>query len=329
MNVRIHPSLARANQRRTRIRAQLAGLATLALASAAWLAGGTDPVQAATPPRSFAATSPFNVAIPASPKIDPNSAAMVSRVTRTGQLHAAMHEFGIPVYTATASTPRYTVRCTMEPAWGRCPLTGLKVPIPTNAVPQVGSDGAMVVLDPTTGMLHEYWQLRRSGSGWVTSWAAVNPHAGSGWGGGSTGAGASRLGGVVRTAEIAAGSINHALVVSTDNACPRVFRAPAVKTDGSSSRSDCLPEGSRLQLDPSLDLDKISGLTRGEKAVAKAMQTYGAYVIDNGGAPLTVSFERAADASWSTPGSVYQSAGFSWDYYGMPRVPWHKLRVLR
>jgi hypothetical protein len=295
-------------------------------ALAAPLVGPAQPAAAAT--RPFAATSPFNVAIKASPRIDPLSSAMVARLSRTGQAYANLYAYGIPIYTATASTPRYRVVCDQEGAWGECPLTQQLMPIPTNALPSTGTDGAMVVIDPASGTIGEYWQARRVGSGWQAGWGAVNSLSGSGWGGASTGAGASRLGGVVREDEIAAGVINHALVVQTDNACAGQYRAPAVKTDGRSVRSDCIPEGARIQLDPSISLSSISGLTPGERAVARALQVYGAYVIDVAGTSMSVSFERAADATESSPGATYTRAGLSWDYYGMPRVPWQRMRVL-
>ena len=103
--------------------------------------------------------------------------------------------------------------------------------------------------------------------------------------------------------------IEHALVVQSDTVCAGVFRAPAIKTDGDSTRTDCLPEGARLQLDPSIDVSKITGITPAERTVARALQRYGAYVIDRGGAPLSVSFERAPDATASSPGSAYVAAG--------------------
>ena len=93
------------------------------------------------------------------------------------------------------------------------------MPIPTDARPSTGTHGAMVVIDPASGTIGEYWRARRVGDGRQAGWGAVNTLSGSGWGGASTGDGASRLGGVVRVDEIAAGVINHALVVQTDNEC--------------------------------------------------------------------------------------------------------------
>lgn len=300
----------------------VAALAVLA----APLVGPARPAAAAT--RPFAASSPFNTPVKASPRLDPASAAMVARLSRTGQAYANLYAYGVPIYTATASTPRYRVVCDQEGAWGACPLTRQLMPIPTGARPSAGTDGAMVVIDPATGTVGEYWRARKVGSTWQAGWGAVNTLSGSGWGGASTGAGASRLGGVVRVDEIAAGVINHALVVQTDNACAGRYRAPALKTDGESVRSDCIPEGARLQLDPTINLGAIKGLTPGERAVARALQVYGAYVIDKAGTSMSLSFEVARDATASSPGAVYTRAGLAWDYHGMPRIPWHRLRVL-
>ena len=306
------------------VAATVAG-AGLAAAQGLSRAGGAATT---TVTRPFADSSPFNTPVAAAPAIDPNSAAMVARAARAGLGYANLVEFGIPVYEATSSTPRQSVRCTITD-WGPCPFAGSPRPIPTQARPSAGSDGAMVVVDRTAGTIDEYWQAAPASTGWTTSWGAINPLSGSGWGGGSTGAGASRLAGVVRVAEIQAGVIPHALVVQTDTVCATTFRSPALKTDGDSTRSDCMPEGARLQLNPAIDVAAIPGITPGEVAVARALQVYGAYLIDRAGTSLAVSFEVAPDAGANNPGAVYTQAGFGWDYYGMPHIPWQQLRVLR
>jgi hypothetical protein len=279
--------------------------------------------------RPFAPTSPFNVRIKAGPALDRNSAAMVARAARRDALYANLYAYGIPIYTAGSTTPRYQVSCDMEPEWGDCPLSQRPMPIPDGAKPSTGSDGVLTIIDPSTNTVGEYWQAAKTGSTWKASWGAVNSLSGSGWGGGSTGAGASRLAGVIRVSEIKRGVIDHALVLQSDNVCVDVVRPPALKTDGTSTRSDCIPVGSRLQLDPSVNLSAIKGLTPAERTVARALQTYGGYLIDRGGASLSVSFERAADAGPKSTGSVYKKAGLSWDYYGMSRVPWERLWVLK
>ena len=274
----------------------------------------------------FSASSPWRQALPLNPSIDPNSAAMIAAVQPEPALVANLVAYGIPIYGANADTPVHAVGCT-EVSYGVCPLAGWPVPIPEEAAPNSGSDGVLVTVDETSGTIFEFWRAVRDGDDWSTSFAAVNSLRGSGWGGAATGSGASRLAGVVRVAEIASGEIPHALALQTNNACP-TFRPPALKSDGMSYREDCLPEGARLQLDPSLDLGTL-GLAPGELAVATAMQRYGGYVMDVAAAPLSVSFELDRDAAEGTLGQTYQDAGFRWDYDAMERIPWDKLRVLK
>ncbi|TGD89377.1 hypothetical protein BayCH28_06055 [Mycolicibacterium sp. CH28] len=272
----------------------------------------------------FASNSPWRQQIPAGPELRPNSAEMIAGVQQRPALVANLVEYGIPIYKVTSQTPVYSVACSED--WGVCPFAGWPVPVPDGGAPHKGTDGAMVTVNESTGIIYEFWRATRKENTWTTAWGAVNSLNGSGWGGASTGSAASRLGGVIRVAEIAAGEIPHALALQTQNACTS-FQPPALKSDGTSARSDCLPEGSRLQLDPSLDLSKL-GLSRGEMAVAKAMQIYGGYIMDVSQAPLSVSFELDTGAAPGTLGKTYKDAGFRWDYDAMERVPWGKLRVL-
>ncbi len=285
----------------------------------------------------FDAAGPWRSPLPANPAVHAGSDAMVAHLTRDGAGYANLVEFGIPIYYANAETPRYEVPCTVT-TWGPCAFDGHAVPVPENARPHQGSDGALVVVDESAGLVYEFWQAVSDGRGWKTSWAAVTPLDGPGWGhggagspssgiaGAGTASGASRLGGVIRLTEIAGGDIPHALALQTDNACAGVFWSPATKTDGVSHRADCVPEGARLQLDSAVDIDALD-LTPGERTVARALQKYGAYVVDKAATPLSVSFELDHDAE-GTVGSVYENAGFRWDYDDMAGIPWNRLRVL-
>ncbi|KHO18308.1 hypothetical protein QQ25_29135 [Mycolicibacterium setense] len=278
-------------------------------------------------PQPFAENSPFRTPIPPDAEVDPNSAAMIGAVGWDNSAYVSTIEFGIPIYTASADTPRYSVPCLIT-TWGHCPFNGHRVPIPDDARPQYGSDGSMVVIDPENRKIYEFWRAKRQKHYWTTEFAAVNDLDGSGWGGAATGSGASRLAGVVRVAEIAQGSIPHALAIESNNVCANVFRPPALKTDGRSTRPDCIPEGARIQLDPDLDIDSL-GLAPAEHFMAEALQRYGGYVTDVSGSPLSISFERDNTAAPGTVGSTYSDAGVRWDYDGMTDIPWKKLRVLK
>jgi len=258
--------------------------------------------------------------IPSSPRLDAKSAVRVRSLTRNrGGVVANLYAYGIPIFAASARTPVRHVRCTKP--WGVCELERVPVPVPANARPNTGSDAVMVIVQPTSGRSFEFWQAKNT-LGWAASWGYVVSLAGTGVGG-ATGSGISRLAGVVRTSEIAQGVIRHALVLSTNNACAKGFRAPAIKTDGRSSSGDCLPEGARLQLSPTVNVSAIPGITRGERSVALALQKYGAYVVDVGGASAAFSFEKP-----TTGQNPYPAAGFPWDYWHMPHIPWSRMRVL-
>ena len=260
----------------------------------------------------------FNREIPADPAIDTNSGSIIDYLAADGLAYANLYDYGTPIYYADNATPRVEIECT-EP-WGPCDLEEAAVPIPQGAEPNTGSDAAMVVVDRDTGRSIEFWQATPGATSWSTSWGEIVSVDSKG-GYGSTGSGISRLAGVIRTAEIEAGSIEHALVFATDNSCG-TFRAPATKSDGASDRTDCIPEGARVQLDPAVDLSALS-MSKAERAVAVALQRYGAYNIDNAGARMAVMFERP-----TTGTDPYPAAGLHWDYYAMEDIPWHQLRVL-
>lgn len=268
--------------------------------------------------RPFAADSAWNTPIPADPKLAGNSDAAAAHLSR--QVVANLYEFGSPVYTMTGASDRQDVPCLED--WGPCLLKD--VPMPMSVKTSGGSDASMIVVDQRRKKVYDFWQLRRTDSGWQASWGTANPLYGkSNENGGAVGAGYSGLAGLVRTFEIEQGHIDHALHFSTDNSCSGKFRYPATKTDGSSDAGDCVPEGARVQLDPSVDVDAIPGITRGEKIVAKALQKYGAYDQNNGGAPMAFGFENPAGRA-----DPYPDAGIDHDYYDFPHIPWDKLRVL-
>jgi hypothetical protein len=272
-----------------------------------------------TPERPFGRE--FNRPIASGSPLDVNSDAIVKYLAADGAAYANLYDYGTPIYYTTDEVRPVRVWCTKQ--WGACDLEQQRLPIPRRAEPNTGSDAAMVVVNTDSGNVYEFWQAGSHSDGTrSTSWGEIVSVRSRG-GHGSTGSGISRLAGVIRTSEIAAGRIRHALVIATDNACQDVFRAPATKTDGASSRPDCIPEGARIQLNPDISLEAL-GLSPAEHAVAVALQRYGAYVIDNAGARLAMMFERPTDGF-----DPYAEAGLSWDYYAMSGIPWDQLRVLR
>jgi hypothetical protein len=77
--------------------------------------------------------------------------------------------------------------------------------------------------------------------------------------------------------EIDAGAIEHKLAFACQQVGLQTFTYPAVWTDG--WRPDGIPEGITIQLDPKLNLDELN-LSPSGKIIAKALQIYGAVLVD-------------------------------------------------
>lgn len=280
--------------------------------------------------RPFADTSFVNAPVPANPVLDPNSPSIAAYLGASGVYRfAQIWDSGVPVWNADASTPRYTIPCTQP--WGVCPFDGYTIPIPPNAGTNNNSDKPMVVVDFSTRRAYEFFQFQKDSSGIRTGWGAISDIDAEGipFTGHAVAAGISRLAGLVRTYEIRQGRIDHALTFLSDNTCANRYRYPAQKTDGDSWDSNCIEQGTRIQLDPSINVDAIPGISQFEKIVAKALQTYGAYVQDkatyHSGSRMTFWFEPPA------PGEddPYVATGVPWDWWHMPNIPWSNIRVLK
>lgn len=308
------------------------GAVTVATATAALFGTNVGEAWAANPPY-FQAAAWLWTPIPSNPVLDPQSSAMGSLLAQGTHL-ANLWDFGVTLRAPqgiTTNTPRYHVAFDQVPAWGPDPFSTDPMPIPDGTAVPPGSDGQVATADAARNLCFNLWQARASGSGVAASWGSKVPLNGDGrelYGSSSTGSRIARFAAVIRAAEIAAGTIPHALFFSTDMAAPAsVFRYPAAGSDGRNMAgvADPLPEGARVQLDPSVNLAAIAGITRLELIVGRALQTYGAYCGDNGGARMAFIFEYEGG---QYPGQTYQAAGAGWDYFDMPRIPWDRLRVL-
>jgi len=301
-----------------------------------------------TPPPPPSTTAPYFQSadwlwkpIGANPTLAANSATWVGYFSAPGTQHVAeLHQEGTTLVrgtSVTSSTPRYDI--TFSKPWGPDPFATYTVPIPVGTqVPYQGGDAHLAVQDPVTGQVFGLWQANYNPTTnkWTASWGGMTPMTGNGidTSGSATATGISRYAGVVTademTAAIAANTgVNHALVFATDIAGP-TFVGPAIKSDGDNPAGVAtpIPEGYRVQLDPSINVDALPGLTPGEKVIAKTLQTHGAYVVDKGGARMAFAFETLPDSTNAYPGKTWTDAGFAWDYYDMSHIPWSSLRVL-
>ncbi len=305
--------------RRLRSRSQPLAAALCAVACAA--CSSSTPTRTAADTQIFAAGSPFNTTVPAHPEVASDSARLVRLLVGNGSPVANLYTFGTPVFEAGADTPRRTVRCTDDTL--PCDLARASVPFPANAKPASGADGAMVIVDLAARTSYEFYRAARQPDGNWTAASTSRVNLDGDGRHGQTGAGISLLAGLIRTSDIESGEINHAVEFASSYTCRDTFVYPAVKTDGVRSAPDCLPMGTRLQLDPAIDVDSLPGLSRAERAIARALQRYGGYIRNSAGTALALGFESPSGES-----DPYPAAGLEYDYNELSGIPWSHLRVV-
>lgn len=242
----------------------------------------------------FYVDNPFLTPIGEDPEIDPDSDAYVAKmvsIVATGGLIMPINTWTHPLFYADETTPRYDVGLTVYGTYGYCGKVALlDVPIPDFAEADPESDAHMIVVDRDRGCVYDFWgydpnPLVEAKTSW---WASAIPLDGDGIYHGSVGAGFaagfSTAQGAVWPDEIAAGRIEHALTFSYGVPGVRASDPvpPATHSDGTSTDPDAIPEGTRLQLDPELDLDSL-GLLPHERVVARALQEYGMVLSDVSG----------------------------------------------
>lgn len=292
--------------------------------------------------------SPINKPIPQNPTLDPLNTAIISYITsqmasdKRGVLDCSI--YGSRVYHATAATPRVMV----APSASRDPLnypmvtTGLSIPLDPTWLPAPGTDAHLCVVD-TDGLEYSFWEYTgganpTAGGAGVTD---TNSSEITSRFQGATAARFSRLAGLIRIEEWERGFIDHAIFIAssiTKPGSPPPFRFPAKQSDGKNldgaPLNACLEEGARLQLDPNFDVDAQAGWQPWHRIVAKAMQTYGMYVGDTGGALLSIPAEipksatgPEATARHNSP--LLYSLGIADRYARFPDdFPWSSMRVL-
>jgi hypothetical protein len=111
------------------------------------------------------------------------------------------------------------------------------------------------------------------------------------------------IAGLITVDEVKAGKIEHALILAYPHIRSRYYTPPASTAQGTTTDAiqtrgvEC---GGQLQLDPTLDLSTL-GLSPTGLIIAKALQTYGAFVGDYSGAISLYADESAtAQAYWSS-----------------------------
>ncbi len=309
-----------------------------------------DPATKKVTGRPYSADSPINQTIPGDVKYLTDSSARIGAISANANV--GLITWALPIYDVDSNTPKSIIFCRLYSSFENsfaslCPnISKQPVPIPANAVPQIGGDNHLLVVDSAARQAYDYWGWKDCSfvinfiqANYCPLTGGVANIDGNGVGGGGTASEIAPTGGVIRTYEVEEGAIEHALLLTTPSTCfsanaPKdsvntQFVYPALHTDGgvaggSSNQATCLQMGQRIQLPPSVDLTKITFNSPFEKMVATALQKYGAYVSDTSG---SMSFYAEYDR---TGRNVYQKAGVpaGTDAYFLKNIPWANAKII-
>jgi len=291
------------------------------------------------PPATLMPESLFNRPVQGWPVLS-DSAALVADVVT--QYKTAYGSVGVnmnrPVYWVPAHQP--TVHVGVTPGCENfTKSTGSEIPIPANAQPGDSSDGILTIYQPSSHTDWELWRASYAGGAWSACWGGRLDMATSDgvfpFPYGETASGISNLATEITEADVASGSIDHAIAIqvlgdSCDWSASSVHGGlyPADRSDCGYSTPGQPAEGQWFRFPP--DLAMPSGLTPFASMVFNAIQTYGAIVVDQGPA---VAIEVDQPSAWTGeghqgPDPITTSMEGEAGYQVVANLPWQQLQAI-
>ncbi len=222
--------------------------------------------------------------------VQKNSTQMIAAISATGRLRATP---GFPFIIVPGDQPKIPVRLlkyARESDPGPYPVPDT---MPVQGWPRQVRDLAKIqregegdrhafVLDPYNGRLYEFYQARKTDSGWEASNEATfdltsNKLRPKGWTSADA-AGLSYFLGLVRYDDVERGIVAHAMRVTVKTS-RRAYIYPARHFAGDSADPNCPAMGQRLRLRADFDISKFP---RHAQAVLLGLKKYGLIVADDG-----------------------------------------------
>jgi hypothetical protein len=209
------------------------------------------------------------------------------------------------------------------------------VPIPSYAQPAQDSDGEMIIHQPATDTLWEFWKARKVDGQWQACWGGRMQNVSKSNGiwprpYGAVATGLPLLGGLITVDELRRGEINHVMGIALVEAEHwNVISWPANRSDGwnPSKLPNRIPEGLRFRLDPEVDVDALQ-LHPVAKIIAKAAQIYGFVVWDKGGAIALRAEDPKRFTAVGQPNPYPDLWKGAPSYSILARFPWDRLQFL-
>jgi hypothetical protein len=284
----------------------------------------------------FAPTSVWRQPLAATAQISTNSAMWVKSLVADARANPPWMnttQYSTPIYTVPANEPTVKVQLTVP--YGPLQADWLKVPLPRNAVPAAGTDAQLVVWQPSTDSMWEFWAMAKSSSGqWSARWGGMmsnvsqNPgyYTGSDSTWGATATSLPLLGGLITIDDLQRGSIDHALAMAVPNTAAGEYAFPAQRTDGHDTTKNAIPEGTRFRLPASLNLQSLN-LPPVTLLLAEAAQRYGIIVRDT--SPIVTFYAQDPGSTGTNPYLGKNGLwGSNWPNTIMDAFPWSKLQVV-
>jgi hypothetical protein len=261
--------------------------------------------------RFFAPSSFWNAPLPTDAPLDPTSPTLIAAFAQEAadeapedRLNVNTTAYSVPIYTVPSNQARVRVRLDKGPGSASNPLQRAwrAVPLPADAQPAKGTDKHLVVWQPSTDEMWEFWAFEDTATGPLAKWGGAmrrvshNPgvYDASAWrrtlvgrrawradtrAWGATGTSLPAVGGLITLEDLEKGKIEHALAMAVPNARAGQWASPAHRADGTSTEPTSLPEGAHLRLDPHLDLESLH-LGHFVYMLAEAAQRYGIVIRD-------------------------------------------------
>jgi hypothetical protein len=283
-----------------------------------------------TPERFFSPNSVWNRPLADNAALSPDSRHLVTELQRQVKYAGAWintDQYSVPIVTVSARQPAVRVR--LDTAYAPLAKDFSRVPVPPNAKPAQGGDSHLVVWQPSSNTMWEFWLMKRRHDGWHARWGAKISHVTRSSGivpapEGATASGLPLVGGLMTIDDLRNGKIDHALALGIPGVRKGTAVWPADRTDGRIGGRKSIPLGTRFRLDPKLDVDKLN-LPPATKLIAEAAQRYGIIARDTSG-----SVSLYAQAPPRGQPHVYHPV-FHGAYPNqlLAQFPWDRLQVVR
>lgn len=223
----------------------------------------------------FSSTSAWNTAIG-------SRAAFESRTgTRTASFLTAKPvinraQWSVATRLATAADPLVTLTAVRNKATYR-------IRIPADTVATGGLDRHVTVVQPDGVTAYDLYKISRvSATQWRAEFVVVVDLRSPGTAAGVRASGQPGFAGLIRRHEVAARHIPHAVAIAVPGSVLRRGPVwPATREDGDAARSYTgrVPMGALFAIPPGVDVEAMRLSPEG-RALARALQRYGAYVVD-------------------------------------------------